>query len=133
MTHLLTGRKLESLNLEGQMMNMAYWKAIVFFMTGHALVWFQLNSHTVFDSWKGKEYLAVLIFGIPAGFMFLFGWTIATAESGSLWTPRFLAFCASWVPFPLLTWYFMNESPFTWKTIICFMLACCILSVQLWK
>ena len=63
MTHLLTGRKLESLNLGGQMMNMAYWKAIVFFMTGHALVWFQLNSHTVFDSWKGfLEYQLALCF-----------------------------------------------------------------------
>ena len=55
------------------MMNIIYWKAIALFMTGHALSWFQLNSHMVFDWWKGKEYLAVLVFGVPAGFMFLFG------------------------------------------------------------
>ncbi len=42
------------------MMNIIYWKAIALFMTGHALSWFQLNSHMVFDWWKGKEYLAVL-------------------------------------------------------------------------
>lgn len=115
------------------MMNLIYWKAMAFFMTGHALSWFQLNSHMVFDWWRGKEYLAVLVFGIPAGFMFLFGWTMAATESGELWMPRFLAFCGSWVPFPLLTWYFMSESPFTWRTITCFCLACCILGVQMWR
>ena len=108
------GQTLESLSLGGQMMNMIYWKAIALFMTGHALSWFQLNS-------------------VPAGFMFLFGWNLAAGESGQLWMPRFLAFCASWVPFPLLTWYFMNETPFTWKTITCFFLACCILAVQMWR
>ena len=133
LTLLLMGATLESLSVGGQMMNMVYWKAMALFMTGHALSWFQLNSHMVFEWWKGKEYLAVLVFGVPAGFMFLFGWVMASAESGTLWTPRFLAFCASWVPFPILTWYFMNETPFTWKTITCFVLACCILGVQLWK
>ena len=132
-TPLLMGQTLESLSLGGQMMNVIYWKAMALFMTGHALSWFQLNSHMVFDWWKGKEYLAVLVFGVPAGFMFLFGWVMAAGESGELWMPRFLAFCASWVPFPLLTWYFMGETPFTWKTITCFFLACCILAVQLWR
>jgi hypothetical protein len=27
----------------------------------------------------------------------------------------------------------MNESPFTWRTISCFFLACCILAIQMWR
>ena len=115
------------------MLNIALWKAISLFMLGHTAMWFQLNSHLVFQWWKGKEELAVFAFGVPGSLLFLAGWNIATTESGELWGPRFLAFCASWVPFPLLTWYFMNESPFTWRTIVCFLLACCILTVQMWR
>ena len=112
---------------------MAYMKAMALFMIGHSLTWFQLNSHIAFEWWKGKEILSALVFGLPASLLFLVGWNIAIQESGELWLARFLGFCASWVPFPLLTWYFMNETPFTWRTIICFFLACCIMAVQLWR
>ena len=115
------------------MTNIIYWKAIGFFMVAHIFVWFQLNSHLVFDWWKGKGVLAVFVYGMPDGLLFLTGWTMAAQESGEIWMPRFLGFCASWLPFPLLTWYFMSESPFTWRTITCFFLACCILGVQLWR
>ena len=102
------------------MLNIALWKAISLFMLGHTAMWFQLNSHLVFQWWKGKEVLAVFAFGVPGSLLFLAGWNIATTESGELWGPRFLAFCASWVPF-------------TWRTIVCFLLACCILTVQMWR
>jgi len=119
--------------MEGGMMNLIYWKAFGLFMIGHTFTWFQLNAHHINDWWKGKEFLAIFVFGIPASFMFLKGWDLAVAEGGELWLPRFLGFCASWVPFPLLTWYFMSETPFTWRTIVCFILACGIIAVQLWR
>ena len=86
------------------MTNIIYWKAIGFFVLAHIFVWFQLNSHLVFDWWKGKGVLAVFVYGMPAGLLFLAGWTMAAQESGEIWMPRFLGFCASWIPFPLLTW-----------------------------
>ena len=115
------------------MLNMIYWKAIGLFMAGHTFTWFQLNIHFLFDWWKGKGLLAVVAFGIPAGLLFLAGWTLAAEESGEIWMPRFLGFCASWVPFPLLTWALLGETPFTWRTIACFFLACCIMGIQLWR
>lgn len=115
------------------MYNVIYWKAFALFCLGHMFSWLQLNAGLVFDWWKGKEYIAIGFFGVPASILFLIGWTLSAKESGSLWLPRFLGFAASWIPFPIMTWYFTNESPFTFKTISCFFLACLIIVIQLHK
>jgi hypothetical protein len=55
-------------------------------------------------------------------------------EIEELWTARLLAFAASYLVFPFLTWWIMHESPFTTKTIVCILLSFVIVAVQLfWK
>jgi len=59
---------------------------------------------------------------------------LAYAEMGEIWGPRFLIFALSYFTFPALTWYFLNESMFTAKTMTCVTLSFAIMGIQLfWK
>jgi len=108
-------------------------KCTSLYMLGYVCVWWQLNIHSVYQWWEGKTFLAIMIFGVPASFFFMTGWNIAVEGTGQLWTARYISFAASWVPFPILTWYYMSESPFSWPTVICFALACIIIVIQFYK
>ena len=104
------------------------------FITGQALAWFQLNSQFVWSWWQDKPLLAVATYSIPVGLCFWYGTRFVMAASGELWTARFLAFTASYISFPLLTWWLMGESPFTAKTVICSILAFAIIIIQVfWR
>jgi len=110
------------------------WAGIGLFIVGHTLAWFQLNSQFVWEWWRQHPWLTVAIYSIPVGMCFLTGTKLIVAETGLLWSSRFLAFAASYLAFPLLTWYFMHESMLTTKTLICTFLSCLIIAVQLfWK
>ena len=107
--------------------------AISFFIAGHTIGWFAQNSQLVWQWWQNKPILACLTFGIPAGILFWYGTKFCfIATGGELWSVRFIAAVFSYTTFPILTWYFLGESIFTPKTIICILLAITILFVQLW-
>ncbi len=104
------------------------------FILGQTLVWFQLNSQFVWDWWKDKPIPAIIFFSIPASFCFWYGVRMVVGEMNELWGPRLLIFGMSYLTFPLLTWYYMNESMFTPKTMICVLLSFAIIAVQLfWR
>ena len=70
----------------------------------------------------------------PAALCFWYGMRLAYGEMEEVWGPRFLIFSLSYVTFPLLTWYFLNESMFTPKTMTCVALAFTIALIQLlWR
>lgn len=107
---------------------------ICLYILGHVLAWFQLNSQFVWDWAKNTPFLSVLIYSIPVGVCFLYGTKFCVEETGALWSSRFLAFSASYMAFPVMTWYFLNESMFTTKTMICIFLTICIVMIQIfWK
>jgi hypothetical protein len=88
----------------------------------------------VWKWWDGRPILAVLVFGIPAGLSFWYATKVAFLAMDEVWGPRFLGFCMSYVTFPILAWYLMNESMLTTKTLLCILLSFCIISIQLfWK
>ena len=104
------------------------------FILGQTLVWFQLNSQFVWDWWKDKPIPAIIFFSIPASFCFWYGVRMVVGEMNELWGHRLLIFGMSYLTFPLLTWYYMNESMFTPKTMICVLLSFAIIAVQLfWR
>ena len=102
----------------------------LFFILGHTMGWFAGNAQFVWEYWKDKAILSTLIFGTPAGLFFWYGTKFAYEHIESLWSVRFLAAALSYLVFPILTWYFMEESMFTLKTMICIFLAWLILAVQ---
>ena len=106
---------------------------ISFFILGHALGWFAGNSQFVWSYWEDKPILAIVLFGTPAGLAFWYGSKFCfAATGGELWSVRFLAAVFSYTIFPVMTWYFLDESMFTPKTLICVFLALSILFVQIY-
>ena len=105
--------------------------ALACFIAGHTLAWFQLNSQFIWEYWKTRPVLAICIYSLPVGLLFWMGARYVYAETGDLWTGRFLAFASSYMVFPLLTWWLHNESPFTAKTMLCVALSFIIIAVQL--
>ena len=105
---------------------------IVFFILGHILGWFAGNSQFVWEYWEDKAVLATLLFGTPAGLSFWWGTKFCfEATGGELWSVRFIAAVFSYTVFPVMTWYFLNESMFTAKTMSCIFLSFCILMIQI--
>tara|TARA_Y100000310_G_scaffold126690_1_gene125610 strand:- start:292 stop:651 length:360 start_codon:yes stop_codon:yes gene_type:complete len=108
--------------------------ACVLFAFGQMFGWFHLNSQFVWEWWKDKPFSALIVFSLPAGLCFWLGMKLAYAEMSEVWGPRFLIFGFSYVTFPLLTWYFLNESMFTPKTIACVVLSFVIIGIQIfWR
>jgi hypothetical protein len=110
------------------------WFGALLFICAHIVSWFQLNIQFINDWWKGKALLSVIVFGIPCGLLFWYGWRMTTDSMGkSLWAARFLSFGLSYLTFPILTHYFMGESMFTSKTLICVFLSVMIIFVQIYS
>jgi hypothetical protein len=64
----------------------------------------------------------------------MYGTKFIVEVTDELWAARLAGFGASYLCFPLMTWYYMDESMFTSKTMLCVFLAFLILLVQLfWK
>jgi hypothetical protein len=104
------------------------------FLSGQTFVWFQTNSQLVWDWWKDKPVMAVVAFCLPIGLSFWYGTKYIYEATGELWTARYIAFGASYLAFPFLTHYFLGESMFTPKTLICTGLAILIVCIQFfWK
>lgn len=106
---------------------------IGFFILGHTLGWFAGNLQFVWQYWEDKPLLATILFGTPAGLAFWYGTKFCfEATGGELWSVRFIAAIFSYTVFPVMTWYFLNESVFTPKTMISIILALSILFVQIY-
>lgn len=115
------------------MNNGLVWGTLLF-IAGQIVVWFQLNSQLVWEWWEDKPIITALIFSIPISIMFWYATKNIYAETGSAWASRYVGFATSYLTFPLLTWWFLQESMFTPKTLICTALAMVIMGVQVfWK
>lgn len=102
----------------------------LFFMLGHTLGWFQVNSQFVWQWWRDRPLLTVCIYAIPTALCYLYGARFAYEHTGEAWAGRFLAFAASYLVFPILTWWLLKESMFTTKTLTCVGLSFIIMLVQ---
>jgi len=108
--------------------------ALVLYSLGHVLAWYQVNSQFVWPWPRNNLLFSVALLATPTGICFAYGTRLLMAESGELWYTRFLGFGASYAVFPVMTWYYLNESMFTAKTLVCFFLACLIMYIQFfWK
>lgn len=115
------------------MSNGLVWGTLLF-IVGQIAVWFQLNSQLVWEWWKDKPIITALIFSIPISIAFWYATKNIYTETGSAWSSRYVGFATSYLTFPLLTWWFLHESMFTPKTLVCTALAMAIMGVQvLWK
>jgi len=108
--------------------------ASLYFLLGQVSAWFATNSQLVWKWWADKPIFAAIAFGVPATLFFWFGTKYAYQAMNELWGPRFIAFGMSYISFPILTWWLLNESMATPKTMICIFLSCLMIAVQIfWK
>jgi hypothetical protein len=98
----------------------------------HIFVWFSANAQLVSESWREKSLLLALGLSIPISMLAYYGTRIGYEALGeSAWGVRFLAFGSSYLVFPILTYLLLGESMFTLKTMLCVMLSCVIIAIQI--
>ena len=109
------------------------WNAVIavfLFIITDIFVWFQLNSQFLNEWWKSRSLLLCTLLALPIAFGYYFAWSYAVAAFGSWWSVRFIGFALTFMVFPVLTYCLLGESFLTSKTLICTLLAICILGVQ---
>ena len=108
--------------------------ACLIFAIGQTFGWFQIHSQYVWKWWEGRAIEAVLLFGLPAGLCFWYATKMAIDATDAAWSSRLLGFGMSYVTFPFLTWWLLEESMLTPKTLVCVTLSFMIIGLQLfWK
>ena len=101
-------------------MNISILYSALCFVTLHVLVWFSTNLQFMTTGWSAKSIWVSLTLAIPISML-----------GDSAWGVRFLAFSLSYLTFPFMTYYLLGESMFTLKTMLCIILSCAILAIQL--
>jgi len=105
---------------------------VFMFAVMHFGIWWSANAQFI-DGWDKKTALTLsILMSIPITLLAFFAsrYTYYALDE-KMWTVRFLAFGMSYLIFPVLTWLFLNETPFTAKTIVCTILSVLIIFVQL--
>ena len=91
--------------------------------------WFQFQGHF----WSDKSFFKSLVFVMLAGGilspLFWYATKLSYEHFGQFWNIRLMGFGAGTIVFGIMTWSLMYEAP-TLKTIICMMLALCIVLIQ---
>ena len=85
------------------------------------------------SSYAGKSLIIALLLAVPTTLFAYFGTKFGYAALGeSAWSVRFFAFAISYLTFPVLTWWFLGESMFTVKTMLCVALSFMIIAIQIY-
>tara|TARA_R100000808_G_C2064739_1_gene94691 strand:- start:31 stop:381 length:351 start_codon:yes stop_codon:yes gene_type:complete len=109
-------------------------KACMMLAMAQGCVWFQLHSQYVWKWWENKPLHAALLYGVPASICFWYATRMIIDSTNEAWTARLLGFGMSYLTFPILTWWLLNESMFTTKTMVCVTLSFMIMGIQLfWR
>ena len=114
-------------------MNINLIYGILFFIGGHIIAWFQLNSQFKWDWAKEHEWIMAAI-GIPCSYFFIWAtkYTVLGLD-GLLWPTRFVGFGVGMVTYALLVGYFFSEG-ITTKTLISLGLALILICINVfWK
>ena len=105
--------------------------ATLLFILGQGITWFSSYSQFIWD-WAAQRPVTIsLVTAIPASLCFNFGIRYAYEFFQNGWGPRFYIFSLSFVIMPVLFWYFMHESFFTFKNIVSTILAFAIVYIQM--
>lgn len=104
---------------------------IGFFIIANIIIWLQANSQFVWEWWKNKPILTTVIYSIPFGLAFWYAAKYTYEGTGEIWSARLIGFGASYLVFPVMTYYIAGESMFTTKTMICVFLSFLIVAIQL--
>lgn len=97
----------------------------------HTLIWFGTNLQLLEGISKSKSLTVSISLAIPISLLSYYGTHFGFKALGTLWSVRFLAFSLSYLVFPVLTWFYLKESPFTIKTMLCVFLSFLMIAIQI--
>lgn len=107
--------------------------AVILFILGNTLAWFQANSQFLWKWWYDHPFLTIFMYSIPTSMAFYFGWRYAVEATGSLWSARMLGFGVSTIIFGAIS-YLLKGEGITTKTAVCLLLSIAIILIQaLWR
>jgi multidrug transporter EmrE-like cation transporter len=106
---------------------------IVYGFIAQVITFLQLQGNIKWN-WFQRFPILVLATAIPISWLFIKSVeSFVIAFDGEIWPSRLIGFAIGIIVFALMS-YFLFKEPITTKTLLCLILACCILGVQiLWK
>ena len=108
--------------------------AILLFVFGHVLIWYQTNGQFVWPWFKKNPLSVAFIFAIPISYAFIIATKYVVGYfDGELWPGRFIGFATGMISFAILTNIYMGQG-INAKTAISLVLATALVAIQiLWK
>ena len=106
---------------------------IIYFIIGQILIWFQSHLQ-FFSNWSKDNPLLIAIPGVIVSYVSILATKhLAEAYGGLVWPSRLIGFGIGIILFSALTWVLLGEK-IEMKSLVCVVLAFCILLIQLfWK
>ena len=105
--------------------------ALTAYIFAATLTFLQQNLQFIDDYYKDKQNWIIILFSFPIAYGYLYAWTYFVNNfNGSVWSARFLFFGLSYLIFPVLAYTFLNETPWTIKTVLSTMLSILIIVIQ---
>jgi len=111
-------------------MNVNFLYAFICFVLVQVLAWFSTNFQFTEYAGSTKPIMIAVALAIPTTVAAYFGTKFGYEAFGSVWSVRFFVFAVSYLVFPILTWWFLDESMFTLKTMLCVLLSLLIILIQ---
>lgn len=108
--------------------------AILFFMIGNILIWFQTNGQFLWKWFEKNPIFLSIVFGGFISYFFIYATKYCYEYFNQLlWPIKFVGFSVGILTYAGMTYYFMNEG-LTFKTILSLSLALLIILIQVfWK
>ena len=104
----------------------------VIFCLMHTFVWYSTNYQLADGADFKRSLIICAIMAMPISLLAFFGTKYSYEIFNSAWSVKLFSFSIGYLVFPILTWLYLNESPFTTKTIVCIFLATLIVCIQLY-
>lgn len=105
--------------------------ALIAYVLGATLTFTQHNLQFMDSAYKDKQLMLILVLSYPISFLYFYSWTyFVNISNGSVWSARFIFFGLSYLVYPILSYICLNQTPFTFKTLLCTFLSIVIILIQ---
>lgn len=110
---------------------MQYFLIFCVFCILNILIWVSTNWQLVNGASSKTAYIVCALLSLPISFLAFYATKISYEALDSLWSVRLLGFGMSYLIFPVMTWVFLHETPFNFKTSLCILLSIIIILIQI--
>lgn len=105
--------------------------SLILFFCLHTAIWFSTNYQFTNKLTEKSSLLICLALAIPISVSAFYASKYAYEYFESAWSVKLVGFGIGYIVFPILTWFYLHESPFSIKTMTSILLAFIIIGVQL--